>query len=144
MTSLDANDPLERAVLETARSWGVSPSRFMGEPKVSKTVYTYDLSGRMVAAETTEAPEWTQDDVNGAFSLQQYEAGLCPTCKHPMAETADPAHEFAYHAELPIRCHRCTAQERASEAYQKANNPNPRSVFIPISLRGEKDSDSQV
>jgi len=135
----DAEKPLDRAVLETARSWGVSPSRLLGAERKSVTVYTHDASGRVVRAETTEEPEWTQEDMDGAFSLRKYEAGLCPNCKHPLSETADASHEFSYHAGLPIRCHRCTAQEIASEAYQNAKNPNPRSVFIPISLRGEEN-----
>lgn len=133
--SLDATDPLARAVLETARAWGVSPSTLMGRPRKSKTVYTYDASGRVLTAETTEEPEWTQEDMNGAFSLRKYEAELCPGCKRPLSETADPEHEFSYKAEAPVRCHACTVRVHASEGYRES--PAPSALFIPVKLKGE-------
>jgi hypothetical protein len=131
----DAKDPHHRAILETARAWGVSPSRFMGEKSSSVTTHEFDPAGRVVRSETVYTPDWTEDDVRGALALRNYEAELCPGCHHPFAETANPDNEFEYEALPPIRCHRCTKRENASEGYR--DSPNSSALFIPIELRNK-------
>lgn len=132
---LNAEHPVDRAVLETARSWGVSPSRFLGEPKEDVTVYTRNDNGEIVRSSTFKAREWTDDDVEGALSLHKWESGLCPGCKKPMSECMAPENEFRYEATDPVRCHACTTRSAASEGYRES--PHPSALFIPVELREE-------
>jgi hypothetical protein len=115
---LDVTDPYDRAIVEAARAWAVPPSIFLGR---------VHLDG---------VPDWLEDDQRAALDLLAYEAQLCPGCKQPMAETTDPANEFRYVAEPPIRCHRCTTTSVASDAMQ--SNPHPSALFVPIRLKAEQ------
>jgi hypothetical protein len=138
----DAENPVDRAVLETARSWGVSPSRFLGEPKEDVTVYTRNETGDVVRSSTFKAREWTDEDVESALSLHKYENSLCPGCKKPMAECMAPENEFRYEAEKPVRCHACTTRASASEGYRES--PHPSALFIPVGLKKENDDDPEI
>jgi hypothetical protein len=53
------------------------------------------------------------------LALADYEADLC-SCGGLFSETSDPANEFAYVADGPYRCHRCTALAEGLDAAQKA------------------------
>lgn len=130
-----ANSPELRFALTTARAWGVSPSRFLGRELVQRTTYEYDLSGTRTVAVTTTEAEWTDDDRRMALELQDWEAGLCPGCQTSMAETTDPENEGQYVAELPIRCHRCTASVKAMKPYEESDVPS--ALFLPVVLRGK-------
>lgn len=107
------------------RRWnGWEPSRV--------TRHEYDDAGRIIATVTTGEPEWDDDARGMALALAEYEAGLCPRCNHPLAETTDAAHEDRYVAADPIRCHRCTATEQASRRY--AESPTPGALLLPVEL----------
>lgn len=120
----DINDPDHRRVLETARAWGVSPSRFMGHESV--------VIEERIGAQTiyTREPEWKHEDREAAIALQDYEASLCSGCGQPLQQTSDPDKEFAYKASLPIRCHYCTASGRGQEAYEKTEHPH--ALHFPV------------
>jgi hypothetical protein len=126
--SWDVKNPRDRAILQTARSWGVSPSRFMGEPK-PQVAQPSPAGGFILSA----PEEWTWDDRQAALDLWEYEGSLCSGCGHPLSETTTADKEFAYTADPPIRCHRCTASETAQEAFQ--DNPHPGALMIPIRLK---------
>lgn len=134
---LDPANPAHRAVIQAARSWGVPPSVFMGEGSGTVTTYEYDVSGRLVRA-VSAPPTWSADDQDAALDLLAYEANLCPGCRHPLDETTRPEHEYAYRAEEAIRCHRCTASQRAGEHY--GANEYSSALFIPIVLRAERET----
>ena len=68
----------------------------------------------MVRSET----RWSRRDVDLALALHEYEAGLCRGCGDPLAVTTRPENDGAYRTSLPIRCHKCTAVQIASEVYQ--------------------------
>jgi hypothetical protein len=126
----NVEDPSDRMILETARAWGVSPSTFMGSQKVAVT----EQFGAQKL--TTYRSEWTDEDRKAALELAAYESELCPGCGHPMSETTAPENEFKYRAELPIRCHRCTASGVAMAVYEDA--PQASALFIPVHLREPK------
>jgi hypothetical protein len=122
----DVNNPDHRRALEASRAWGVSPSRFMGAP----VVYMRNITtGAMVET----APAWTADDRQAAMALLDYEASLCSGCGHPLEETTDPDKEFKYRAQMPVRCHRCTASAQAMDSFQ--DMPHPEALHIPVILR---------
>jgi superfamily II helicase len=133
----DVNDPQDRTILETARSWGVSPSTFMG---TSTTHQVTELGGSTV--KYIETPGWTEEDRKAALELAVYESELCPGCGHPMSETMAPENEFQYKADLPFRCHRCTTTELAMERYQE--HPAASALYMPVKLikREETHDDS--
>jgi len=60
-----------------------------------------------------------------------YEDTLCQGCGDNLAETTDPANSAAYVAEVPVRCHKCTA--RYEQAAQYADQPrDPRALMFPV------------
>jgi hypothetical protein len=122
-----------RMTLEIARSWGVSPSRFLGSERTSSVAYVHDHRGALLYSVETAEPEWSDEDREMALRLYNYEQSLCSGCGHPMTETMAPENEYAYVAELAIRCHRCTVAHTAGEKYQ--DNPVPSALHIPIVLR---------
>lgn len=71
----------------------------------------------------SEFRRWDPNDRAAALGLLEYERSLCPGCRDDLAETTKPENEDKYVADLPIRCHRCTASERASEAYRESPQP---------------------
>lgn len=104
--------------------------RWNGWEPARATTYEHDDGGRLAAALITTEPEWDEESRGLAVALGEYEAGLCPSCRHPLAETTDPAHEERYVAGDAIRCHRCTASEQASRRY--AESPSPGALLVPV------------
>ena len=67
---------------------------------------------------------WTQHDASLAVALTLHEATLCHGCGHPLAESTSPEADlgnrdgdYHYEADLPVRCHACTARDVAAEKY---------------------------
>lgn len=106
--------------------------RWNGWEPARITRYDYDEDSRLVAAITEVEPEWDEESRGMALALAEYEAGLCPSCRHPLAETTDIRHEDRYVAEPAVRCHRCTATEQASKTYE--GSPSPGALLIPVAL----------
>lgn len=128
-----AEDPQIRAVVETARAWGISPKRLLGWEPEHVTVYEYDDAGRVTRTTTTIEPEWDDKQRELAFALQAYEADLCPGCKQPLTETTRVENEGQYEPGPAVRCHRCTAADQAFKKYQ--DSPAPQALFLPVRLR---------
>lgn len=124
----DVADPVHRAILMTARSWGVSPSRFLGDEPI--TVYTYSDAGQIVSSQP--GPQWHEDDRDAALALAEYEAGLCPGCAAPLAETTAPENENRYRTTAML-CHRCVASDIASNSFHA--HPHPSALMISTVLR---------
>ncbi len=127
MTDL-GSDPTLRAVVKAARAWGISPSRFMGARHVTR--YEYDMGGRIIAA--IETPEWTEEDRELAFALEEYEA-QCDPEGHYLPETSKPEYQDAYQPEPPIRCHYCKTQAVVSETAPKQHGDTD-GLYFPITL----------
>lgn len=136
-----ANSPELRFTLETARAWGVSPSVFLGREVATRITYDRDLFGTVVAIGHVQESLWNDEDRKMAMELQDYEAGLCQGCRTSLSETTDPANEYGYVAQAPIRCHKCTASERAMKPYEESEAPS--ALYLPVVLRGT-DNDSQL
>ena len=129
-----ADDPTLRAVVKAARAWGVSPSRFMGARRI--VTYEYDSpSGRLLAA--VETPEWTEEDRELAFALEEHEAGLCPGGDHVLAETSKPEYQDAFlpDKDSEVRCHECTGQALVAEILDKRE----RSAGLMMRLKVDPD-----
>lgn len=111
----------------------MSWSRWNGNEPARTTTYAYDDDGRVTAAVTTVEPEWDEDSRGLALALCEYEAGLCPGCRNPLAETTDPRHEDRYFTAEAVRCHRCTATDQASRRYE--GSPSPAALLVPVEFR---------
>lgn len=130
MDKWDVENPDHRRVLQSARAWGISPSRFMGREPV-ETVSR--VEGQEVH---TREPEWTSEDRQAAVDLLNWEAATCSGCGHSLAETSSADRQYAYVASLPVRCHYCTAVELAQESYSE--NPQPSALHFPVTLKEER------
>jgi hypothetical protein len=108
----DSDDPL-RYLLQAARRWQVPPTVFLRK-------------------RTVNTAEWTDEDTSLAMALEDYEAGLCPGCHHPFAETTLPEHADAYRPGERIRCHYCTGQALVREVLEKEENS--AGVQVPLVL----------
>jgi hypothetical protein len=136
-----ATDPDLRRVLEAARSWGVSPSVFLG--RELNTRHVLDAADRAVAS-TTEAA-WTDEDRALAVALGDYESQLCGGCGQPLAETTLAENEERYDVRVSARCHCCTAIDIAETAAQKM--PHPGALMLSARLRpdqGEETDETDV
>ncbi len=123
-----ASDPLLRQAIEAARSWGVSPSRFLGAETTTR--HEYDVGHRL--ARSVTSPEWTPEDRDLVFALMAWEAQLCPGCQHPLAETLKPENEERYVAAPAMRCHRCTAVAINQE--KNEGKPHPSALLLSVHL----------
>ena len=109
------DDPLRRVLL-AVRGWtGPPPSVVLGRKIV--TSYIYDAAGRILR---TETEGWVDDDLAMIMAL---DAGLCPGCHFPLAETLDPENEDRYKETQVLLCHRCVAREQAAEGHQDHHHP---------------------
>ena len=120
-----------RAVLKTARAWGVSPRRFLGwEPtRIHTHVYA---NGSLIRTVESVEDEWDDENRDLAIAYAMWEADLCPGCQRLMSETTKASNEGLYVASTAIRCHACTAHGQASDVY--ADSPQPQALFIPVEL----------
>jgi hypothetical protein len=63
---------------------------------------------------TTRDPLFTEQDIEEALALVDYEAENCAGCGFPKTETFDPDNEGAYRG-VVVACHACAARERAKK-----------------------------
>jgi hypothetical protein len=135
-----AADPAYRAGLVAARSWGVSPSVFLG--RKLRTTYEVDASGRTVAAEVESA--WTREDRELAMALHYYEADCCPGCGGALAETTHPDNEEMYDASIQARCHKCTALAIVHGNAQHRPHPGALLIGAHLKTQGEQKDDPSL
>lgn len=124
----DDGDPL-RSILRAVRDWnGPPPTVALGRPVV--TTHSYDAASRMVRSETVW---WTTEDMEMVAALAAFEAGLCPGCGDPIAETTDPKNEERYDVLDWVLCHKCVARELAARKH--ANHPHPEALLHTVGLK---------
>lgn len=75
---------------------------------------------------TVEA-EWDEQEQGWMLALYAHRATLCPRCNGSLVETTKPEHEYAYEADLPYTCHRCTAFARSYATYE--DQPNAQTLI---------------
>jgi hypothetical protein len=126
-----SNDPGLRALLKTARAWGVSPRRFLGWEPARTFTHVYD-NGVLIRTVETREEEWDEETRDLAIAFAMWESDLCPGCNSPMTETLASDNEGLYVADAPMRCHSCTAREQTADAY--ADTPQANALLIPVTL----------
>lgn len=82
---------------------------------------------------STPEPEWSDEDYELATAFAVYEATIHPECGHPLEESTSIAGDrdnvdgdYFYEAELPIRCHACTARNKKQAEYGGENYDSAR------------------
>lgn len=68
-----------------------------------------------------------------AQALTVYEDSLCEGCGQPRSQSMAPENEYRYHADVPIRCHACTAISARAAEYADARHP--RALHFDVALR---------
>lgn len=124
---LDVSDPGHRLIIETSRSLGIPPSVFLGR-RIRSVIEEHDGVRSLVQEEL-----WTDDDRAAILDLAEWEAGLCPSCKHPLAETTGVDYEERWVAEVAGICQRCVAIEQRQEASQ--DHPHTSALLMSVGLR---------
>lgn len=83
---------------------------------------------------TTESA-WDDEQYKMMADFTAYEASI-HSCGHPLSESTspladadNPLRQFEYKAQLPIRCHACTAINKMQVQYQGENFDNAR-IFM--------------
>jgi len=66
---------------------------------------------------------WTRPDWLIAQAWHELDRMICPGCGQPLFEGMDADLENAWVAELPIRCHPCTAISRKQESMENVDRP---------------------
>jgi hypothetical protein len=82
----------------------------------------------------TEWSTWSDDDRAWVLALAEWEASRCPGCNGHLPETTSAANEGRYAADVPVRCHRCSAIHGQQENY-KDSPYRAAQVLWPVKLR---------
>ena len=77
---------------------------------------------------------WSETDWMVAQAWNYLERHTCGECGTPLTQAFDPDLERKWAADLPIRCHPCTAVARRQEAYKDQDYPH--ALRFPVHLRG--------
>jgi hypothetical protein len=77
--------------------------------------------GRLVESVTEIEPEWDDAERAWAIALLEVVADTCPDCGQPRDESTHEDAEGAYEADLPTRCHACTALHKAMARYSESD-----------------------
>lgn len=85
---------------------------------------------------TRREPEWDDQQRAWALALGHYRRLVHEPCGGYLPDTADPAAEGAYTAELPIRCHLCTERLRATTAHAESSAPHMDALLWPVKRGG--------
>ncbi|MFC6017803.1 hypothetical protein ACFP2T_16500 [Plantactinospora solaniradicis] len=83
---------------------------------------------------STPEPEWSEEDQAWMLALAEYRAGLCPACRRPLRECADPDADGGYTVPSPTRCHATTALLIAQEQYTES--PQAGALLFHTERRG--------
>lgn len=85
---------------------------------------------------TLAEPEWDEETRN--LALAHDAVNICPLCKGPAAICQDPARQFDWRAQAPVRCHITTARLLAQRGVSEQTNPAVGALLWPVSLvKGE-------
>jgi hypothetical protein len=102
-----ASDPGLRQILTVARSWGVSPRRFLQGWEPTRTVvFERNDAREIVTARITSESEWDEDSRQLVLAFAEYEARLCPNCGGDQNETTDKENDGRYQVTKTL-CYRC-------------------------------------
>ncbi len=93
---------------------------------------TFDADGVLTGRSVTRRQaEWDEESRNLLLALLEYEAGLCPGCGHPLAETTNPLMEGRYLYDGFVECFHCLATAVGSEKATK-DHKHPHAVLHDV------------
>ena len=76
---------------------------------------------------------WSRTDSLLAQAWSDVERLKCPDCGTPLWLAYDPELEMKWAAELPTRCHPCTAIASRAEGY--GESPHPHALRFGVALK---------
>lgn len=85
---------------------------------------------------TTREPEWDDEQRAHVLALLEVEALTHDACGGFLPDTTGEAADGRFEAELPVRCHKCTARAEAIAAYMTVDHaPHPEALLWPTMRR---------
>lgn len=111
--------------------------RFDGWEPSTVTDYEYDDAGRLVRSVAEREPEWDEPERAWVLALADYRAQVHEACGTFLPDATRLEDDGAFRAELPVRCHVCTARAQAMTAHMKGNSsPHPEALLWPVVRKG--------
>lgn len=117
-----ADSPELRSKVEAAYHLGISVKRLDGWEPVTVSEHEYDDAGRLLRTVTRREPEWDDEQRAWMDAWLLYKSGVHEACGHYLPDSTATEAEDGYVAELPIRCHACTARARAFTRYSESQH----------------------
>lgn len=115
----------------------MSVKRFDGWEPVEVTEYRYDDAGRLTESVTERESEWDAAERAWMLALASYQAQVHEQCGTYLPDAIRPEDDGAFRAELPTRCHICTARLAAIAAHVDGSHaPHPEALLWPVVRRG--------
>lgn len=84
---------------------------------------------------TMAEPEWDEETRNLVLANDQVD--LCPRCGRPTFICQDPANQFNWKAQPPVRCHATTALRLAQKGVTEETNPAVDALIWRVALSAE-------
>lgn len=81
-------------------------------------------------------PEWDDETRQLAVALDRVD--ICPVCHGPAYLCQDPANEFAFQVDPPVRCHRATTLTEAQRGVTEQTNPVPHALIWRTVMKEER------
>src|SRR5574338_721003 len=88
-----------------------------------KTATALGLPVSVVQGRCKPGDRWLPSDTIAALAWQSFTDSLCPSCGNSRHESMDPDSDGEWWADLPMRCHACTAIAARAKEYREATAP---------------------
>jgi hypothetical protein len=85
-----------------------------------------------VEAVTTREVEWDDEQQAMMLALAEYRDSVHEACGGYLPDTTAAEADGQYVADIPSRCHLCTARAIAAEPYFKDDHPQPHALLFPV------------
>lgn len=101
------------------------------------TEHHYDRAGRLVRSVTRRESEWDQAERAWLIALAVYRSEVHEQCGTYLPDAIRAEDDGAFKAELPVRCHVCTARLAAQAGYLQGggHSPHPEALLWPVVRR---------
>jgi hypothetical protein len=105
--------------------------RFDGWEPLEESIPEYD-GDQLVRTVTRREPEWDEEERAWILALLTYRSQIHEACGHYLPDSAAPEAEGEYVAQLPIRCHACTARAQMYSRVEAAGNQHITALLFPV------------
>lgn len=108
--------------------------RFDGWEPLEVAEHEYD-GDRLTRTLTRREAEWDEEERAWILAWLTYRSQVHQDCGHYLPDSAAPEAEGEYVAQLPIRCHACTARAQMYARVEAAGNPHIPALLFPVTKK---------